>query len=93
MEAMEGDMSEGSEGLMLKIYADIQVIKNNQEEDRKTLYGNGKPGLIDRVIKLEQEFNKMQEKRKWYKEWLGWIFAAIVFLVGNASKIIGIFKK
>lgn len=92
MEAMEGDMSEGSEGLMLKIYADIQVIKNNQEEDRKTLYGNGHPGLIDRVQKLETEFSKMNEKRKWYREWLGWIFAAITFLASNAKSIIGAFR-
>ena len=81
-------MSDESESLILKIYADIQVIKNNQEEDRKTLYGNGKPGLIDRVLKLENEFSKMNEKRKWYREWLGWIFAAIAFLANYVPNII-----
>lgn len=86
-------MSEESEGLMLKIYADLQVIKNNLEDDRRVLYGNGKPGLIDRVQKLENEFSKMNEKRKWYKEWLGWIFAAIAFLANYVPNIIKALKQ
>lgn len=86
-------MTADNETLIREIYADVREIKTKLDRDYAALYGNGHPGLLDRVSNLEQEFKLMKDKRKWYREWLGWIFAAIVFLVGNASKIIGIFKK
>lgn len=85
-------MSDDNETLIREIYADVREIKTKLERDYSALYGNGHPGLIDRVQKLENEFSKMNEKRKWYREWLGWIFAVITFIASNVRNIIGAFK-
>ena len=86
-------MSEENETLIREIYADVREIKTKLDRDYAALYGNGHPGLIDRVQKLENEFSKMHEKRKWYREWLGWIFAAIAFFANYVPNIIGALKK
>ena len=90
---MEKKMSEENETLIREIYADVREIKTKLDRDCAALYGNGHPGLIDRVQKLENEFSKMNEKRKWYREWLGWIFAAIAFFANYVPNIIKAIKQ
>ena len=50
-------------------------IETKLDNDGKAIYGNGHPGLLDRMVKLEQEIALLKSKGKWYREWLGWIVA------------------
>ena len=50
-------------------------IETKLDNDGKAIYGNGHPGLLDRMVKLEQEIALLKSKDKWCHKWLGWILA------------------
>lgn len=39
--------------MLTKMAEDIAAIKNTVADDHKSLFGNGQPGLIERMAKLE----------------------------------------
>ena len=47
-------MTEGErDNLLLRISNDLEVIKAKFEDDHRAIRGNGQPGLLDRVTRLE----------------------------------------
>lgn len=62
-------------------------IETMLESDFRALYGNGHPGLLDRVQCLEQEVNLLKNKSKWYKDWLGWIIATALGVAEILTKL------
>lgn len=43
-------------------------IENSLKNDMKALYGNGKPGLVDKVNDLEKRLEVMESKRNWVRD-------------------------
>ena len=73
MAAMENN---DTNSLIREIYAEVREIKTKLESDYRALYGNGHPGLLDRVSKLALELEKLLARTRWYKEWggrIGWL--------------------
>ena len=50
-------------------------IETKLDNDFRAIHGNGHPGLLDRVAKLEEDIHLLQSKGRWYRDWLGWIVA------------------
>ena len=50
-------------------------IETKLDNDGMHLYGNGKPGLVDRISKVEADVEVIKAHRSWVKDWLGWLCA------------------
>ena len=61
-------------------------IETKLDDDYHALHGNGQPGLLERVTKIETALNILQAKSKWYKDWLGWIVATGVAVASFLKK-------
>ena len=51
-------------------------IENSLKNDMKALYGNGKPGLVDKVGELEKRLSILESK----SNWIGDTIAAVAWL-------------
>ena len=87
------DMQNDTETLVRQIYADIQVIKNNLENDYKAIHGNGKPGLLADVSELQKELAVIKAKQSWWGSAIaGWV-SVIAWLITTAVSIIALIVK
>lgn len=86
-------MTMGDAELLRQIYADIQVIKNNLENDYKAIHGNGKPGLLADVTELQKELAVIKAKQSWWGSAIaGWL-SVIAFIITTIISIIALVKK
>lgn len=86
-------MENDTETLVRQIYADIQVIKNNLENDYKAIHGNGKPGLLADVAELQKELAVIKAKQSWWGSAIaGWL-SVIAFIITTIISIIALVKK
>lgn len=50
-------------------------IETKLDTDGRHLYGNGKPGLVDRITAVESDVAVLKAHRSWVRDWLGWLLA------------------
>jgi len=72
--------------LLIRLDERTKKIKDDLETDFHALYGNGKPGLVERVQKLED----WQAARQHH---YGMIVAAVGIIVNTIGVLYAIFKK
>lgn len=79
--------------LLRQIYADVQVIKNNLENDYKAIHGNGKPGLLADMEYVKRELCLLKAKQSWWGSALaGWL-SILAWLVSTAMAFISLIQK
>ena len=61
-------------------------IESYLENDSKALYGNGKPGLLDRVSQLETQVKLTSSRQSWVRDSLGWLIATGVAIYAAVFK-------
>ena len=59
--------------LIMQIASDVEVIKNNLAHDFKTLYGNGKPGLVEDVQELKTQVQLLKQAQAGWRQLLHYI--------------------
>lgn len=64
-------------------------IENSLKNDMKALYGNGKPGLVDKVNDLEKRLEVMESKSNWVRD----IVTAAAWLATTAIAAYAAFFK
>lgn len=71
--------------VVLQIQADITVIKSQQKETNRRLFGNGQPGELDkldgRLKTLELRDAKEEGEKNSNRRWSGFISAAVSTLI------------
>jgi hypothetical protein len=81
------------EGEISEIYGDIKLIMNDVRSIKKTLEGNGKEGLIDKVETntyyriRDIERDSLSNRNKDYLWGKGWLMALIIIIVTVLSNI------
>lgn len=61
------------DNLITEIHTDVQVMKSKLEHDFRALYGNGHPGLIDRVADIEKKLAVMNGSQHSVLQTLAWL--------------------
>ena len=62
---------------LTKIESDLKSIHTDLKEDYKILHGNGKPGLIDRLTLMEQNW-----------AWVKWLFGIVGGIAGIVLSLV-----
>ena len=70
--------------------ARIEEAINN---DYKALYGNGKPGLLDRMVAIESKMQLMQAEASSNRDWFTRIRESIGWLVTTAIAVYAAFLR
>lgn len=79
--------------LLRQIYADIQVIKNNLENDYKAIHGNGKPGLLSDMEDAKREICLIKARQSWWGSAIaGWV-SVIAWLVSTSIAFVALIVK
>lgn len=83
----------GDAELLRQIYADIQVIKSNLENDYKALHGNGKPGLLADMEDAKRKICLLEARQSWWGSAIaGWI-SVIAWLVSTGVAFVALLVK
>ena len=62
---MEAEMTDNERDKIInEIASDVRLIKDRLERDFRTLYGNGKPGLVDDVTQAKTDILLLQQDTK-----------------------------
>lgn len=71
--------------MLMEMHAEIKVISTTLEKQDKALYGNGQPGVIEKVQKLQDWHDHAESFKAKYGSVIGWI-------VTTAIAIFAVFK-
>ena len=53
-------------------------IETKLDNDFRAIHGNGQPGLLQRVSKLEEQQKLMTSRQGWLKEAIAWLVATAI---------------
>lgn len=68
-------------------------IETKLDNDGKELYGNGKPGLLDRFDDLEDRVRDIETKQSEKQKHYGAIMAVVAFLINAAIALLAYLKR
>ena len=68
-------------------------IETKLDNDGKAIYGNGKPGLLDRMVALEGKLQVIQAQTEANHDWFSRIRESIGWLVTTAIAIYAAFFR